>query len=110
MMSAPGACAYVISKRGAAFLASNAVPIRQPADWPDCIEKLIANCQFRCVHPLLVRHDPDSAHSLIGKLGRNTNKENRRFLGVYIPPFRRQLRSLRKLPYKLFSKRLVNHH
>ena len=110
-MSAYGTCAYVISKHGASFLANNAFPVSQVADWPDCIEKLIANRQFRCVHPLLVKHD--FVCSLIGQAGQTgwkSHKENHRFLGIYIPPFQRQIRSLQKLPYKLFSKRLVNHH
>ncbi len=106
LISAHGAAAYVISQRCATFLASNAVPVCQPADWPDCIEELIATRQFRCIHPPLVKHDPH--YSLIGQSGRKSNKESRRFLGVYIPPFRRQVRSLRKIPYKLLAKRLVN--
>ncbi len=105
MMKVSGASGYVISRRAAKHFIENALPIACAADWPDCIETLIAHRECRLIAPSLVRHE-DRGVSLISQGGRKRNKERRRFLGGYIPPFRAMANSYRRAPLKLFCKRL----
>ncbi len=102
MMKVTGAFGYVISHRAAKHFVENALPIACAADWPDCIETLIADRECRVVSPSLVRHE---GASILDAAGR-TNREKRRFIGLYIPPFRNMANSLKRTPLKLFCKRL----
>jgi len=105
----PGTCGYVISYEAAKHLVENAVPVCQHADWPDCLQSLIAKRRCRVIYPTLVRHpkpEDKGWTSVIHPSGRKSNKESRRFLGVYIPPFRKMIRSYRRAPLKLIYKRL----
>lgn len=100
----PGASAYVISLRGARLIATRAVPIRQVADWPDCVDELIDQMRAEVVSPRLANHTTEG--SILSVHGRKANKEKRRFLGMYLPPFRLILRSWARTPLKLIGKPL----
>ena len=68
---------------------------------------LIAERQFGLVHPNLVDHpSTDEVPSTISLHGRDYNKEKRRFLGVYIPPWRKMLNSYKRAPMKIKGKHL----
>jgi len=104
-----GTVAYTASYQAALHFVRHAVPVNKEADWPTCIEDLIAKRQCRVIYPPLVGHssvESSSVESLLGKRGRPENKEKRRFLGVYIPPFRKMMDFWTSAPYKLLSKRL----
>jgi len=102
MMKVTGAGCYVISHRAAKHFADGALPVTCAADWPECTDTLIARRECRVVSPSLVRLE---GASIIDAAGR-ANKAKRRFLGVYVPPFRSMARSLKRAPLKPFSKRL----
>jgi len=94
-----GAGGYVLSYEVAQYLVMNAVPVRQVADWPDCLQNLIAQQRCRVIYPTLVRHPRRGEAgwtSLIDTGGRKSKKESRRFFGVYIPPFRKVVRSYKR--------------
>ena len=103
-----GTFGYVISFGAAKHFIDGALPVTSMADWPDCIETLIARRLCRIVSPPLVTH-PKNGDSFI-EHSRSQNKlrgkEKRRFLGVYISPFRAMANSYRRAPLKLFCKRL----
>ncbi len=104
-----GAVAYTISFQAALHFVKYALPVNREADWPLCIQDLIAKQQCRVIYPSLVGHPPveqKQQQSVLSNYGRTENKENRRFLGMYIPPFRRMVESWGRAPYKLFAKRL----
>ena len=101
-----GTTGYVISRRAAKHFVENALPVTCTADWPDCIETLVARRQCRFVFPPLVLHTGHGGVSLISQAGRERHKDKRRFLGGYIPPFRNMANSYRRAPLKLFCKRL----
>ncbi len=102
----PGAVGYVISYEGAQHFVQCAVPISNVADWPDCVEVLIAKQKSRVVHPSLIWHNMDVECSLLSRHGRNSNKEKRRVFGVYLPPFRKIVKSFVRAPLKLSHQRL----
>ena len=104
----PGAVAYTISLRAARHIVRNALPVDKEADWPACVDELIIERQFRCVYPPIVLNQSieGMTPSLISDHGRSAIKERRRFLGVYVPPFRHVLRAYRRAPYKLIYRRL----
>ena len=104
-MKVSGASGYVISRRAAKHFVKNALPVTCAADWPDCIEALIARQECRLIAPSLVRHE-DHGVSFISQGGRKRNKERRRFFGIYIPHFRNMMDSYKRTPLKLFCKRL----
>jgi len=101
-----GTSGYVISRHAAKHFVENALPITCTADWPDCIEALVVRRHCRFVFPPLVLHSGHGGVSLINQAGRERNKDERRFLGGYIPPFRNMANSYRRAPLKLFCKRL----
>lgn len=104
-----GAVAYTLSYQAARHFVKYALPVNREADWPLCIQDLIAKRQCRVIYPPLVGHPPveqKQTQSLLSKHGRTENKESRRFLGMYVPPFRRMVESWGRAPYKLFAKRL----
>ena len=72
-MNVTGSCAVVISKKAASHFVSNALPINKEADWPECIEDMVAEKKCRVVHPPLVHHSDDldggSQKSKAGKRG-----------------------------------------
>jgi len=103
-----GASGYVISHRAARHFIDGALPVTGVADWPDCVEALVARRECRIVHPFLVLH-PDHGASLIERSRRRNNdrnKEMRRVLGVYVPPFRRTVDAWKRAPMKPFRRRL----
>ncbi len=104
-VSIRGAYGYVISYHAASHFIENALPVTCAADWPDCVDTLIASRQFRLAHPFLVLHE-DHGTSLIDREGRKWIKERRRFLGVYVPPFRKTVDAWKRAPMKLLCKRL----
>ncbi len=101
---ASGAVAYTMSYRAALHFVRHAVPVTRVTDWPRCIEDVITKRQCRVIHPPLVWYS--SVESLIDNYGRTENRRQRRFLGMYIPPFRRMVESCARAPYKLLAKRL----
>ena len=104
-----GAVAYTVSYQAALHFVKYALPINREADWPLCIQDLIAKRQCRVICPPLVGHPPveqKQKQSVLSKHGRTENKEKRRFLGMYVPPFRRMVESWGRAPYKLLAKRL----
>ncbi len=88
-MNITGSCGCVVSYNAAKHFIENALPITKEADWPDCIETLVAQRQCRVVSPSLIRHQEGNEGSLIDKAGRARNKEFRRLFGVYVPPLRK---------------------
>jgi len=104
-MKVSGASGYVISRRAAKHFIDGALPVTCVADWPDCIETLIARRECCLVTPSLVQHE-DHGVSIISQGGRKRNKERLRFLGVYIPQFQNMANSFKHAPLKLFYKRL----
>ena len=103
--------AYVISNRAARHIVSNGVPITREADWPKCVEDLVAEKQIRVVYPVVVEHPPLIGHSIITNYEHNPAK--RRLLGIYIPPFQNVMKSwargLRpsRLLFNLITKRVA---
>ena len=53
LMKVAGATGYVISNRAARHFTDNALPVTKEADWPDCVEALIARRECRVVSPPL---------------------------------------------------------
>ena len=102
----PGAVGYIISQRGALHFIQAATPINNCADWPDCVEDLVAEQKCRLIYPSLVLHKDNGRDSLLGQYGRISNKEQRRVFGVYLPPFRRIYKSILRAPTKLYNQRL----
>jgi len=105
LMKVAGATGYVISSRAARHFTDNALPVTKEADWPDCIEALIARRECRVVTPPLVVHR-DHGMSIIDTSGRRGEKEKRRFSGLYVPPFPRMVAAWKRAPLKLLCKRL----
>ena len=105
-MEIPGSCGCVISYGAALHFIENAVPITKEADWPDCIETLVAQRKCRVVSPSLILHQEGNEGSLIDKAGRAGNKESRRRFGVYVPPFRKMAYAYDRAWHKPFLKRL----
>ena len=109
-----GAVAYTVSYRAALHFVKHAVPVNTTADWPTCINALIAKQQVRVVCPSLVGHPKSDLHtSLLDQFSskeatRKTYGKKRYFLGVYIPPLRKIRESLvsGRFFYKLLAKRL----
>ena len=93
---------YVISNHAAKHLQEDGLPITQQADWPKCVEDLIAEKRVRVVHPHIVRHSPLAGQSILS----NHRKKKRRFLGVYTPPVKTMLLSIARGPLKLITKRV----
>ena len=113
MMKVAGTTGYVISRGAARHFVENALPVTREADWPECIEALIARRECRVVSPpppppprrALVLHQ-DHGISIIDKSGRRGEKEKRRFLGLYVPPYRKTVDAWKRAPLKLLCKRL----
>ena len=108
------AVAYVISNRAARFFLKHALPVRKEADWPDCIEMLIASKQAGIVYPKLVGHPPLApGQSIINLYGSKdfendviNVKKKRRILGIYVPPWPKMVASYKRAPKKIKEKRL----
>ena len=102
------AVAYTISNQAAFHLATHAVPVNKEADWPWCLEDLIAKRQCRVIAPPLVgQASDDGGTSLIHTHGRKKREDRRRIFGIAIPPFRRIMESAStRAFYKLLAKRL----
>lgn len=100
--------AYTVSNQAAFHLATHAVPVNKEADWPWCLEDLIAKRQCRVIAPSLVGQASDHGGvSLIRTHGRWKRENRQRIFGIAIPPFRRILESTyARAPYKLLAKRL----
>ena len=106
-MNITGSCACVISRNAALHFIENALPITNVADWPDCIETLVAQRKCRVVSPsTLISHQEGNEGSLLDKTGRANNKESRRLLGVYVPPFKKMAHTYNRAWRKPFCKRL----
>lgn len=106
-LQAAGCVAYTLSYTAALHFLTHAVPVMKEADWPLCIEALIAKRQSRVISPSLVGHPTrEETDSILNRYGRKENRDNRRVLGWYIPPFRRMMKSWMRAPYKLLAKRL----
>ena len=101
------AVAYTVSYRAALHLATHAVPVTSVADWPPCIDVLSAASRCRVISPPLVGHgSAEDGLSVIHPYGRQENKKQRKFLGMYLPPFRKMVESWGHAPHKLLAKRL----
>ncbi|MXX11287.1 MAG: glycosyltransferase family 25 protein [Nitrospira sp. SB0667_bin_9] len=101
--------AYTVSYWAALHFVTHAVPVTTVADWPTCINTLIAKRQVRIIYPLLAEHS--NTPSLIGRYGQQINRQRkamRRYFGIYIPPFRSIVDSLVSGSsfHKLIAKRL----
>ena len=109
-MNITGSCACVISRNAAKHFIENALPITKEADWPDCIETLVAQRKCRVVNPALILHREDNEASLIDKAGRDDNmvshKESRRLFGVYVPPLKKMVYSYDRAWRKPLCRRL----
>ena len=106
-MNISGAWGYVISRNAALHFIENALPITKEADWPDCIETLVAQRKCRVVSPsTLILHKEGNEGSLINKAGRADNKESRRLFGVYVPLFKKMAHAYNRAWRKPFCKRL----
>lgn len=106
-LQAAGCVAYTISYTAALHFLTHAVPVMKEADWPLCIEAIIAKRQSRVISPSLVEHPAGEENdSILHRYGRQENRDNRRVFGMYIPPFRRMVKSWGRAPYKLLAKRL----
>ena len=105
-MNITGSCACVVSYNAAKHFIDNALPISKEADWPDCIETLVAQRKCRVVSPSLIMHEEGNKGSLIDKGGRASNKESRRFLGVYVPPLKKMAHAYKRTWRKPFCKHL----
>ena len=57
---------YVISNHAARHILENGLPITWEADWPKCVESLIAEKRIRVVHPHIVRLSPLACKSILG--------------------------------------------
>ena len=97
--------AYVISNRAARHISNNGVPITREADWPNCVEDLVAKKRCRVVYPVIVEHPPFFGNSTITNY--EQVQEKRRWLGVYIPPARTMMLSCTRGPLKLITKRVA---
>jgi len=99
-----GAAGYVVSNKAAQHFIQNAVPVCREADWPDCAEEIIAERQWRIIHPLLVRHPRQyTGQSILDSHGRQGRKD-RKFFDAF---HRRKLRkTYGSLPRKVFYRRL----
>ena len=102
------AVAYTVSNQAAFHLATHAIPVNKEADWPWCLEDLIAKRQCRVIAPSLVGQASDNGGvSLIHAHGRRKREDRRRIFGIAIPPFRRLVESAStRALYKLLAKRL----
>ena len=96
------AAGYVISHRAARHILENGLPITQQADWPNCVDGLVAEKRVRVVHPFIVKHSPPAGQSILS----NHRKKKRRFLGIYTPPVKTMLLSIARGPLKLITKRV----
>ncbi len=106
-LTAKSTVAYTVSYRAASHFVTHAVPVTSVADWPPCIDALSTASQYRVIFPPLVGHgSAEDGQSIIHPYGRQANKAQRKFLGMYIPPFRRMVESWGRAPYKLLAKRL----
>lgn len=102
------AVAYTVSNQAAFHLATHAVPVNKEADWPWCLEDLIAKRQCRVIVPSLAGQASDNGGvSLIHTHGRRKREDRRRIFGIAIPPFRRIVESASTRAFhKLLAKRL----
>ena len=77
------AAGYVISNHAARHILEYGLPITQPADWPKCVEDLIAEKRIRVVHPHIVRLSPHASKSILVnyRLKHGTWGGGRRFFG-----------------------------
>ena len=105
-MNNPSTVAYTISLRAARHIVKNALPVNKEADWPSCVNDLIREKQFRCVYPSIIIHQSIEGGTPSLITPSLINKTKRRFLGVYVPPFKHVLRAYRRAPYKLLYRRL----
>ncbi|MCY4300783.1 MAG: glycosyltransferase family 25 protein [Aestuariivita sp.] len=108
-MKSPSTVAYTVSLSAARTIVDEALPVDKEADWPSCVDDLIKKRQFRCIYPPLVCHQSVEGYcesSIVSASSSIGNKDKRRFLGVYIPSFRKMLQSYRRAPLKLLCKRL----
>lgn len=92
------AVGYIISFAAAKHILNNALPVNSVADWPKCTELFKSNQSWRLIHPRLVKHtwkDNNGEPSIIGPMrsSRVGQKKKRRFLGFYIPPWKRMVDS-----------------
>lgn len=102
-----GAYGYIVSREAAKhFIELNPVIDRQ--SWLN-VETLVSERKYRIVSPALVLHPPlfDEGQSLLDKAGRVPDfvpSRKRRFIGIYVPPFRKivgsNARGWRKLIYR----------
>jgi len=101
-----GSCACVISREAAEHFVKNALPVTSPADWPDCIETLVARGRCRVISPPGLVLNQDSEPSLIHQAGRKREKDAKRVFGLYVPPLPRLAAAWKRAPRKPFLKRL----
>ncbi len=79
--------AYTVSNQAAFHLATHAVPVNNQADWPWCLEDLIAKRQCRVIVPSLAGQASDyGGVSLIHTHGRRKREDRRRIFGIVTFP------------------------
>ena len=103
---AQAAVGYVISNKAAKYILENGIPINRHADWPDCVSTLIYNNDFRIVYPQLIYHSNERSSSILLKYSRNILKIKLRIFGIYIPPMNYVIRSISRVPRKIFDIKL----
>ena len=102
-----GATGYIISREAACHFFNNALPVDTSADWPFCIDYLVNNKRCRVVYPYLVKHPKfNEDKSIIRRYGRGDYKiiKKKRWLGIYIPPLNKIIKSISYTPYKIYIK------
>lgn len=103
-----GAVGYIVSIGAARFLLENALPVRSVADWPACTEEFKSRNSWFLVYPKLVDHARPQKYDDSSIIGSRHIKSKRRFLGVYIPPWKEVFNSYRRnLLYRLLGFRKI---
>jgi len=103
-----GAVGYIVSFGAARFLLENALPIRSVSDWPSCTEEFKSRNSWSLVYPKLVDHVSSNKYDNSSIIGSRHIKLKRRFLGVYIPPWKQIVNSYRRnLLYRLLGFRKI---
>ena len=97
---------YVVSNYAARLFLKYGYPVSREADWPQCIEMLIAQKRCGLIYPKLIGHPHGNEQSVINNYGRKMDKEKRRLFGIYIPPRQKLFDSYVRAPRKIFSKYL----
>ena len=88
-----GAVGYIVSLNAARHIVQNAIPVVDVADWPACTEHFKVRKRWNIVHPRLVEHARQNEEEEPSIIRQTLSGRKRRFLGVYVPPWPKIVRS-----------------